>query len=144
MYLLSDDYNFMAIHSLFWKLFPIYHMLFPTCSHSFTSCFEMPILLIFTVFHFLILRIKLRIREQFSNWQDKLKCVMLTNPFASLQKSHYLNFAGPGNYLSALCLVLLFFIHLFGLSDRVHFTFGTIFKDVSYTWVSPKEWHCCR
>lgn len=112
----------------------------PTCSHSFYVAWNSHF--INFDFHFLILRIK--VREQFSNWQDKLKCVMLTNPFASLQKSHYLNFAGPGNYLSALCLVLLFFIHLFGLSDRVHFTFGTIFKYVSYTWVSPKEWHCCR
>lgn len=119
-------------------------MLFSTCSHSFTSCFEIPTLFILTAFHFLILRSKLRIREQCSNWQDKLKCVMLSNPFAILQKGHYLNFAGPGNYLSALYLVLLFFIHLFGLSDRVHFTSGTIFKDVSYTWVSPKEWHCGR
>jgi hypothetical protein len=73
------------------------------------------------------------------------KCALLTKQsLPSYRKANMFDFTSPGNYLSTVSLVCLSFTHLCVLDNGAHFSFGTNFKEASYTWVSPKECPCFR
>lgn len=64
-------------------------------------------------------------------------------PLPSQRKANMFDFPSPGNYLSTLRLAFLSLV-MFVLLGGAHSGFGTIFKEVSHTWASPKECHFCR
>lgn len=73
-------------------------------------------------------------------------------PGEAVLRVHYQSSNRCHPWEKQICLILLVLgisfqlcvWHVFLLIPGAHFSFGTIFKEVSHTWVSPKECHFCR